>query len=838
MRVLLFLLPAALSLSSLWSSPPLEAPQGDLERNSGLIAYPGSNPGDMMLSWWGYDEHFYFIETSEDLQEWMLIPVVELGQGSAITLGFNFTAERLFWRLRYSVDRESELLSADFNETGVASWFEIMQGLDPFVQIDTDGQGLPDAWQLYYFGHLGIDPTDDADGNGYSNLDEFLAGTNPLDYWDRPGGAPNFAPIVTLPSDGILVWPVDTLTLNASAGDPDDGPSPLSFSWTVFAGPTGVVFTDATSTQTDVTFPSVGSYLLRFTVDDGEATVSKTIAINVVSDPEILPQELRFVSPANGAWVEQGKSLLVWLNSDEEDDPVVEVEVFRNGDSIFIFEEDEDDPGTWSDNFTESGFGYITYEAVAIHASGLVTTSETTVFSAPLGIPPPGGGSGIGGGGGSGAGGPVSGNVAGSIVAAPLPDDGPLGLSQWAHSVETSEMDLIELERDLSADPGQVMLIEVLVESDEYPIYTGGNSDYNDTVFWSITPSWGSGAVSGSHSVNQLHARFQEGSGIAVVGIFAITFPFDGDPNAEPYVTLKGAVKNIEDGRLDTTVSFRTTMVDLVPDYDRDGVIRKEDTVVNGEVRLSDYDRARRREIFHFWRNDDNDDPGSEIEGNDIPGQGGGGDGNASTIQGTRDLVDYFPVFIDLQEFLQSVDLEDVRIHLIQLGLNFVEPQSVLAQSWPRGQANQYLRDPETARDLATAPKRHAMSSNTLSEDFLAEIRAGRGTLLFDGRGTSTDDLRLVVQYKGSYLFDLRLPMKISPVEDMYRRLNVSNNPGFWNRTPTNTGDPQGWPDEYTLDRYFLFLHGFSVSQQEARGWHAQNSKDFTGVAFRADLSG
>jgi hypothetical protein len=50
--------------------------------------------------------------------------------------------------------------------------------------VDSDGHGLPNAWQMMYFGHLGVDPNADPDGDGASNLEEYLAGTNPLDNTD------------------------------------------------------------------------------------------------------------------------------------------------------------------------------------------------------------------------------------------------------------------------------------------------------------------------------------------------------------------------------------------------------------------------------------------------------------------------------------------------------------------------------------------------------------------------------------------------------------------------------------------------------------------------------
>lgn len=112
-----------------------------------------------------------------------------------------------------------ETAGGDFDSDSLTNLQEFLAGTDPTVPTDpddTDADGLPDAWEQAHFGGLGQTAAADPDGDGSSNAAEFTAGSVPRNRASTPADTD---------ADGLPdLWEqTQFATLANNAGDDPDG---------------------------------------------------------------------------------------------------------------------------------------------------------------------------------------------------------------------------------------------------------------------------------------------------------------------------------------------------------------------------------------------------------------------------------------------------------------------------------------------------------------------------------------------------------------------------------------------------------------------------------------
>lgn len=104
-----------------------------------------------------------------------------------------------------------------------------------------------------------------------------------------------------------------------------------------------------------------------------------------------------------------------------------------------------------------------------------------------------------------------------------------------------------------------------------------------------------------------------------------------------------------------------------------------------------------------------------------------------------------------------------------------------------------------------------------------AAIRSdpAKGVVLLEGSGIGNGDLCLDVCLGSKRCWTASVPIRLTTVENMYNHLNLRPD-GEGRSTYTNLPPYCPCPGSTTN---LVFLHGFHVTAQEARGWHAKMFK-------------
>jgi hypothetical protein len=295
---------------------------------------------------------------------------------------------------------------------------------------------------------------------------------------------------------------------------------------------------------------------------------------------------------------------------------------------------------------------------------------------------------------------------------------------------------------------------------------------------------------------------------------------------------------------VDEQIDLMVCSAHLSVDRNRDGVISPgsyQDTTFEGRP-------------FRFWVNNDSDSGEAGDAGtSDVPGTASVEGLNNGHIDGSRDLVDFFPVCLDIRGLTQLMPPGDGISYKLRHGtgaLSFTQTALALSKS------SDYLKEilpaefgtdfSESASSAVT--RRITPEGVELTPRFLLGIQSGGGgVILVEGHSATDSPLILSVEKEGVVVVELQLHISLCEVEQMYRHVDLTGLAKEYDGSAvipplaprgTEMDNPSGLPDSETIDKYFVFVHGYSVSGYKARGWNAEVFKRLYALGSRARFIG
>lgn len=843
---------------------------------------PNDADDNWMLEWEGYRGRTYFLQNSTNLKDWLFSPEIEFGDGLKQVHQI-IGSPREFYRLDYTdlpVTSLEEARKADFDADGLSNQKEVEDhGTSPLIP-DSDNDQLPDGWEIAH----SLNPTDDGRSDperGPSGIFRPLSAPSPAPPPSPDGSAPSPAPTTNLDAyrAGVQAHPQANLQDLDGDGLPDPvdaGPRSRVIDWRTRSMPSFVAITIPGWNQSTHSLP------IRLN-DRNEVLTTRAIwrndqwhSINGNFSSGTIGQPLAYDFIINGR--RHGcRVKLLQLSSLGNDGLIL------GSGTLSIDHLTEIDPVSGSE---------ITYYPGH-------TPKFCFIWSNPSSPPE------------------IVNRILSQPIQGEFHDedgmmarDGSLVLRKktggtlanlWRIERHKSVYNLIDPEiylnitgvstvrpgtggftafGNLSTDAaGQPSSIKSWVWEAGEPvrsIFSAASLSDGPAPVFSNFPSWIGDAPGGKpcislggltfiqhegqlHQVDTLHgATHMTTTGTAVIQS-SITDPLIWNGGAQ--WLLKNSVRNL--GPTDTTLRVidsndRGTMLasinenlstrrlallvpmEIVPDFNRDG-------------RINDDDRARVTPgvPWRWWVNDDDD--WSDGQGADIPDASAPDHAN-NQVDGMRDLIDFFPLHLDLTAILNAFPTAryEYLIKHSEAAFKYLEfPDAELEPNSDRrafGPGSHFL---DVARGKLF--EYHALQAanstgERLSEAYLLKAKEGKGVLLFEATKETDKPLQLEIRRNGEPVVILDFPVRTSKVEKMYRHLDLTQVPKNYDGShPGMDPSPLGtvttnpeipYPDHLTNGKYFVFIHGFNVTPQQARGWNSETFKRMHQMGSRARFVG
>lgn len=279
----------------------------------------------------------------------------------------------------------------------------------------------------------------------------------------------------------------------------------------------------------------------------------------------------------------------------------------------------------------------------------------------------------------------------------------------------------------------------------------------------------------------------------------------------------------------------------LETDEDRDGIIASGERPPSG------------RPLRH-WINDD-DDHGEWQEKSDRPGLSPAEADHARPgIDGLRDLVDFIPLNLAIGSVVRRLRPEDGFSYRLR---NDDRAVQAVVTGLTRATVGALHRNPalavfgpslDGARDSAEILRPDEQGCLDLPRSFLEHVAAaGHGVMLLEGARSTRKPLRLEICKEGELIVGLEMLLQVGPVESMYRQVDLTRLastfagkplPSQSLPRPSFTFDPPALPDLENGQSWVVMIHGYNVSGQAARGWHAETFKRLRALGSKARFVG